>query len=427
MPLGTLDRTPPPIFRQGPSALTKLVFFAALALFLMVADGRLRLIAPLRSGLAVALLPVQRALAAPVALAASARDYLGGLEAALGSAEDARKRLAAQSGQLARTERLAQENERLRALLALRPEIVARTQAAEILYEAADPFSRKVIVDRGATHEVAAGSPVIDEAGVLGQVTRLYPLTAEVTLSIDKDGAIPVLNTRTQQRSVAFGGLQLPGGGGALELRFLPANADVQVGDAAYPMRLGVPGRHNLLNAAGAVAALSHAVPDTGPGTWVQLLGRFTGVARRFERVGERAGVVVVDDYAHNPAKVAAVVATGRAVVGAGRLVVVFQPHLFTRTRDQAEGFGAALLAADAVFVLPVYPSREQPIPGVTSPLVSDAARSRGHRAVADVDYLAALVPRLAPELRPGDLLVTMGAGDVNRLGEEYLARGEGA
>ncbi|GAB1388462.1 MAG: hypothetical protein AMXMBFR78_37490 [Rubrivivax sp.] len=232
MPLGTLDRTPPPIFRQGPSALTKLVFFAALALFLMVADGRLRLIAPLRSGLAVALLPVQRALAAPVALAASARDYLGGLEAALGSAEDARKRLAAQSGQLARTERLAQENERLRALLALRPEIVARTQAAEILYEAADPFSRKVIVDRGATHEVAAGSPVIDEAGVLGQVTRLYPLTAEVTLSIDKDGAIPVLNTRTQQRSVAFGGLQLPGGGGALELRFLPANADVQVGDA---------------------------------------------------------------------------------------------------------------------------------------------------------------------------------------------------
>ncbi|MCZ2439813.1 MAG: rod shape-determining protein MreC [Burkholderiales bacterium] len=232
MPLGTLDRTPPPIFRQGPSALTKLVFFAALAVFLMVADGRMRLIEPLRSGLAVVLLPVQRVLAVPVALWASARAYLGGLDAALQAAEGANRRLAAQSVQAARAERLAQENERLRALLALRPEIVARTQAAEILYEAADPFSRKVLVDRGRVQGVVAGAPVVDEAGVLGQVTRLYPVTAEVTLLVDKDGAIPVLNTRTQQRSVAFGGQQLAGGGGALELRFLPSDADVQVGDA---------------------------------------------------------------------------------------------------------------------------------------------------------------------------------------------------
>ncbi|ODU06937.1 MAG: rod shape-determining protein MreC [Rubrivivax sp. SCN 71-131] len=231
MPLGTLDRTPPPIFRQGPSALTKLVFFAALAVFLMVADGRLRLIQPLRSGLAVVLLPVQRALAAPVALWTSARDYLGGLDAALQAAQRASARLAAQSAQAARAASLAQENERLRALLSLREAIAARTQAAEILYEASDPFSRKVFVDRGLAQGVVAGAPVLGEAGVLGQVTRLYPLTAEVTLLVDKDGAIPVLNTRTRQRSVAFGGLQLPGGG-ALELRFLPANADVRVGDA---------------------------------------------------------------------------------------------------------------------------------------------------------------------------------------------------
>ncbi|HQP87930.1 MAG TPA: UDP-N-acetylmuramate--L-alanine ligase, partial [Thermoanaerobaculia bacterium] len=105
-------------------------------------------------------------------------------------------------------------------------------------------------------------------------------------------------------------------------------------------------------------------------------------------------------------------------------LVVVFQPHLFTRTRDQAEGFGAALLAADAVYVLPVYPSREAPIPGVTSRLVSDAARSRGHRNVADLDDRASAVARLEAELKDGDLLVTMGAGDVNRVGEEYLAAG---
>ena len=231
MPLGTLDRTPPPFFRQGPSALTKLVFFSALAVFLMVADGRFKLIEPLRAGLAVVLLPIQRTLAAPVALWTSASDYLGGLDDALRAARRADERLAAQAEKAARVDQLAAENERLRALLALQPAIAARTQAAEVLYEAADPFSRKVFVGRGQTQGVVAGAAVVNDAGVLGQVTRLYPLTAEVTLLVDKDAAIPVLNTRTQQRSVAFGGLQLPGGG-AMELRFLPANADVQPGDA---------------------------------------------------------------------------------------------------------------------------------------------------------------------------------------------------
>jgi len=199
-------------------------------------------------------------------------------------------------------------------------------------------------------------------------------------------------------------------------------SADVQVGDAAYPMRLGVPGRHNLLNAAGAVAALSHAVPDTGPGTWVQLLGRFTGVARRFERVGERAGVVVVDDYAHNPAKVAAVVATGRAVVGAGRLVVVFQPHLYSRTRDFAAEFGQALAGADVVVLTDVYAAREDPLPGVTGELVADAVRAR--RPDADVRWvpeLADLPTVVAGLAHAGDLVVTVGAGDVTVVGPRLL------
>ena len=231
MPLGTLDRTPPPFFRQGPSALTKLVFFSALAIFLMVADGRFKIIEPLRAGLAVVLLPVQRALAVPVALWESAGDYLGGLDRALQKARQADARLAAQAEKAARTEQLRAENDRLRALLGLQPALTTRTLAAEVLYEAGDPFSRKVFVNRGQTQGVQPGSPVMGELGVLGQVTRVYPLTAEVTLLADKDAAIPVLNTRTQQRSVAFGGLQLPSGG-AMELRFLPGNADVQAGDA---------------------------------------------------------------------------------------------------------------------------------------------------------------------------------------------------
>ena len=231
MPLGTLDRTPPPFFRQGPSALTKLVFFSALALFLMVADGRFQVIKPLRAGLAVVLLPAQRALAVPVQGWQSVAAYLSGLDSALQARSAADARLAAQSAKAAQVDQLTAENERLRKLLELRAAVQTRSIPAEVMYEAADPFSRKVFIDRGQTQGVVLGAPVVNDAGVLGQVTRLYPLTAEVTLLVDKDAAIPVLNTRTQQRSAAFGGAQVAGGG-ALELRFMSGNADVKAGDA---------------------------------------------------------------------------------------------------------------------------------------------------------------------------------------------------
>ncbi len=227
MPLGTLDRTPPPFFRQGPSALTKLVFFSALALFLMVADARFKLVGPVRQVLAVALLPVQQALAVPIEMWEGGGAYLQGLRAALAGERVARERLAAQSVLAQRTEQLARENARLRQLLGLRPALAVRSQPAEVLYEAADPYSRKVFIDRGGAASVALGAPVIDAAGVLGQVTRVYPRISEVTLLADKDAAIPVLNTRTQQRGAAFGGFA-----GGMELRFTSANADIQVGDS---------------------------------------------------------------------------------------------------------------------------------------------------------------------------------------------------
>ena len=229
MPLGTLDRTPPPFFRQGHSALSKLVFFAALAFFLMVADTRFKVVEPLRAGLAIALLPLQRALAVPVEMWDGGGDYLQGLRKALAAEQAAQVRMAAVAERAARTEQLAQENTRLRALLELRPALTVRAQPAEVLYEAADPYSRKVFIDRGTTQGVALGSPVINETGVLGQVTHAYALTAEVTLLADKDAAIPVLNLRTQQRGAAFGGT--PGG---MELRFTSANADVKVGDLLH-------------------------------------------------------------------------------------------------------------------------------------------------------------------------------------------------
>jgi len=227
MSLGTFDRTPPPFFRQGPSALTKLAFFSALALFLMVADTRFEFAKPVRAVVATTLLPVQRVLSVPVQMWQGGSDYLRGLSSALNNEKEAQARLAQQAEKVARADRLERENERLRALLELRPLLQVRSQAAEVLYEAADPFSRKLFIDRGATHGVALGAPVMGPDGVLGQVTRVFPLSSQVTLLIDKDAAIPVLNVRTQARSAAFGGA----GGGAMELRYMAANADVQVGD----------------------------------------------------------------------------------------------------------------------------------------------------------------------------------------------------
>lgn len=229
--LGTLDRTPPPFFRQGYSALSKLVFFSALSIFCMVADQRLAVVVPVRMAIGTALAPVQHVLLAPSRAWDTAAGYWQGLTRAVEGQQQAERGKVALAEQAAAAARLAEENTRLRALLALGPALQVRTQAAEVLYEAADPFSRKVIVNRGTTQGVAVGSPVINEQGVIGQITRVYAYTAEVTLVTDRDAAVPVLNTRTQQRGAAFGGLDK---GTAMELRFVLSSADLQVGDPMH-------------------------------------------------------------------------------------------------------------------------------------------------------------------------------------------------
>jgi rod shape-determining protein MreC len=231
VPLGTLDRSPPPFFRQGYSALTKLIFFTALSVFMMVADARFTLVAPLRSAIAAGLAPVQQALLLPVDIVRGGNEYLQGLSKALANEDAARRQLATQAERALSAERLAYENQQLRALLELKPGLTVRSVAAEVMYEAADPFSRKFYVDRGLAHGVMAGAPVITEGGVIGQITRVYPLSSEVTLLTDRDAAIPLLNTRTQLRAAAFGGAAQ---GSALELRFVTANTDIKVGDVLH-------------------------------------------------------------------------------------------------------------------------------------------------------------------------------------------------
>jgi rod shape-determining protein MreC len=229
MPLGTLDRTPPPFFRQGPSALSKLMFFSALALFLMVADMRFKVTQPIRAAFATALYPVQWLALQPVRAVQNSGAYFTSLDQAKSSEQDARKKLALQSLRAGQVEQLSLENTRLRKLLELREQKAINGLAAEVLYDAPDPYTRKVIIDKGLAHGVELASPVVDESGVLGQVTRVHPLVSEVTLVIDRELAIPVLNARTGARSVAYGEPTASGGG--LELRFMGSNSDVQQGD----------------------------------------------------------------------------------------------------------------------------------------------------------------------------------------------------
>ena len=188
------------------------------------------------------------------------------------------------------------------------------------------------------------------------------------------------------------------------------------------PVRLavGVPGRHNALNAAAAYAAvLELGLPSVRAGQAASGLAAYRGTRRRMEPKGEAGGVTVLDSYAHHPTELAADLRAAREIAPGGRVIAVFQPHLFSRTRIFASEFGAALGLADEVFVLDVYAAREDPEPGVTGELVARAVP--GGRAVFLPD--AAAVPgTVADTARPGDLILTMGAGDVTAQGPLIVA-----
>jgi UDP-N-acetylmuramate--alanine ligase len=191
-------------------------------------------------------------------------------------------------------------------------------------------------------------------------------------------------------------------------------------GKALGALSLAVPGAHNVRNALAAVGVglvLGADLAAMRPG-----LEAFAGVERRFQRLGEAAGVQVVDDYAHHPTEIEATLAAARSAYPGRRLVAAFQPHLFSRTRDFADAFGRALAAADVVYLTEIYPARERPLPGVTAALVADAALRAG-RAPAWRGARDDLAAALAAGVLPGDVVLTIGAGDVTRTGPELLAR----
>ncbi len=189
-------------------------------------------------------------------------------------------------------------------------------------------------------------------------------------------------------------------------------------GGRTIRLALRVPGVHNLRNAAAALAAA--AAIDADLEACARALAEFRGVGRRFERLGEAAGVTVVDDYAHHPSEVAATLAAARQAFPGRRVVAVFQPHLFSRTALHGDALGRALAAADLVVVAPIYGAREQPVPGVTADLVARGA-ARGGAPTTAVRERAGLSAVLADTVRPGDVVFTLGAGDVTRVGPELL------
>ncbi len=222
-----MEYSPPPLFKQGPSAFARLIVFVTLALVLLVSDVRYRALEKLHQVIGTALYPLQQIALLPRDIALGIVDFFVTGSTLRAENQTLKTHNLALTLQTLKTTQLAEENEHLRSLLALAGRVKIGAVAAEIRYDAQDPFVQKIIIDRGSRHGIRAGSPVINENGVLGQVTRVYPLQSEATLLTDKDLAIPVQFTRTGLRGLIYGTSQ----DDFLNMRFISANADVQPGD----------------------------------------------------------------------------------------------------------------------------------------------------------------------------------------------------
>jgi rod shape-determining protein MreC len=222
-----MEHTPPPFFKRGPAPLVRLFFFASLSLALLVLDARFRYAEGLRSVLALAAYPLQRAATAPVDFLRTMGDYFSTQAQLFEDNATLRAKNLALSQAAQRYETAEAEAAQLRRLIGAAEKLEVKSIPAEILYSGRDPYSHKIFINLGERQGVKPGSPVADEAGVVGQVTRVHPLVSEVTLITDQDHVVPVQVVRNGLRAIAFGG----GPSGMLELRFTAGNAEIQNGD----------------------------------------------------------------------------------------------------------------------------------------------------------------------------------------------------
>ncbi|MET8641449.1 UDP-N-acetylmuramate--L-alanine ligase [Streptomyces sp. NPDC004074] len=268
----------------------------------------------------------------------------------------------------------------------------ANYASMEEIYESFQTFAGRIVP--GGTLVVAA-----DHEGARELTRRLAGSVRTVTYGESQDADVRILSV-------------VPQG--------LKSEVTVDLGGSELTFTVSVPGRHYAHNAVAALAAgVALGVPAA---ELASALGAYTGVKRRLQLKGEESGVQVIDSYAHHPTEMTADLEAMRAAAGDARILVVFQPHLFSRTQELGKEMGEALALADASVVLDIYPAREDPIPGVTSELIIDAARTAGAdvQAVHDTAQAPAVVAGMAKQ---GDLVLTMGAGDVTDLGPRILER----
>lgn len=271
-----MDHQTPPFFKRGPSPLARFSFFAVLSMVLMVIDAHQNHLLVLRQAVAVVVTPLQRLANAPATLSGRVGDFF--LSQAQLQRENGRlQQLALQhAAQLQGFQAMQAENAHLRKLLGARQRSAQTLVMAEILYTGRDPFLHKIVIDKGTVHDIAAGQPVVDDIGVIGQVTRAYPFSSEITLLTDKDQAIPVEIVRNGMRAIAFG----QGQDGTLSLAFMPMNADVQTGDAVvtsgidgtYPPGLPVAVVSRIERDAALAFAHIICTPSAGVGRSKQVL-----------------------------------------------------------------------------------------------------------------------------------------------------------
>lgn len=292
-----------------------------------------------------------------------------------------------------------------RSFLSLRPSVAVVTN---IEADHLDIYTDLADIRGAFTQFVSSARTIVicaEDAGASGM--RLPTGTEVIRYAIDHpaDAHPAVRDARLLARDVRLGNA-----GSAFEV--------VWDGESLGTLRVGVPGRHNVLNALAALGtglALGSPAPELAKG-----IASFRGVERRFERVGEASGITLIDDYAHHPTEIAATLAAARAAFPSRRIVTAFQPHLFSRTRDFAPDFAAALAAADVIYLTEIYPAREQPIPGVTTALIADRVPGAGGRLVWRGERRN-LASALASAVHDGDVVIFMGAGDITRSAPELL------
>lgn len=271
-----MEHQPPPFFKTGPTPLARLLIFSALSIALLITDTLVGYLTPLRQAAAAVVYPLQRIALAPAAIAQRTSEFFVTQSSLRGENTRLAAENLANAAQLQQLQALQLENAQLRELMEARKRLDVKVIAAEILYAARDPFSRRIVVDKGLQDGVQAGQAVLDDRGVVGQVTRVYPWLSELTLITDKGQFVPVQNQRNGLRAVLSG----TGSDGALELRFIPLNADFQNGDrlatsgidGVYPPGLPVAEVSNVERNAAQLFARITCKPLAGVANRTQLL-----------------------------------------------------------------------------------------------------------------------------------------------------------